>query len=252
MAEYIEGKRPIIEALRTQVPITSVLLADNVQHDSLIEDILRKARHYKVTVQTVPRKRLDELSQTGAHQGVMAETRPFAYVDITDIERAADNDANQHDGRALVIILDHITDAGNLGAVARSAETMGASGLVIPNKRSARVEASTYKTSAGAVAHLPIARVSNLIQVMARLKERGFWVAGASEHAQDIIWDANLKGRLALVMGSESDGLSRVVQESCDFMVKLPQVGKVSSLNVAQAATACMYEWMRQNSCKNS
>ncbi len=247
MADYIEGKRPIIEALRSQVPIKCVCMADNLKHDSLVEDILRKSRHFDVPVQTVSRKQLDELSEHGSHQGVVAETRPYQYVDITKIERAADSYANEHNGRALVVLLDHLTDAGNLGAIARSAESVGACGLVLPSKRSARVEASTYKSSAGAVVHLPIARVPNLIQVMARLKERDFWVAGASEHAEDVIWNSNLKGRIALVLGNESEGLSRVVRESCDFLVNLPQIGEVSSLNVAQAATACMYEWLRQN-----
>ena len=247
MADYIEGKRPIIEALRTHVPIKRVLLADNAKRDSLVEDILRKAKRFDVPVKTVPRKQLDDASERGSHQGVMAETKPYAYVDIAEIEDAAAAYAEEHDGRALVVILDHLTDAGNLGAIARSAESVGACGLVIPNKRSARVEASTYKSSAGAISHMPVARVSNLIQVMARLKERGFWIAGASEQAEELIWGSNLKGKIALVMGNEAEGLSRVVKESCDFLVKLPQMGEVASLNVAQASTACMYEWLRQN-----
>ena len=247
MAEYIEGKRPIIEALRAQVPIKRILLSDNVHRDGMIADILRKANHYDVPVQTVPRKVLDEKSEYGNHQGVMAETIPFAYAEIEQIEDAAASYAEEHGGRALVVILDHITDAGNFGAIARSAEAVGASGLVIPNKRSASVETSTYKSSAGAILHLPVACVANVVQVMARLKERGFWVAGASEHADEEIWDANLKGKIALVVGNESDGLSRVVQESCDFLVKLPLEGQIESLNVAQASTACMYEWLRQN-----
>lgn len=248
MADYIEGKRPVIEALRTQVPMKRVLLADNTKRDSLVEDILRKAKRFDVPVVTVPRKELEEKSARGSHQGVMAEAKPFGYVDITQIEAAAASYADSHDGRAIVIILDHLTDAGNLGAIARSAEVVGASGIVIPNKRSARVDASTYKSSAGAIAHLPVAQVPNLIQVMARLKERGFWIAGASEHAEDVIWKSNLKGKIALVMGNEAEGLSRVVKESCDFLVKLPIEGEVASLNVAQASTACMYEWLRQNS----
>ena len=247
MADYIEGKRPVIEALRTQVPIKCVLLADNVKRDGMIGDILRKANHFDVPVKTVPRKQLDEKSPRGSHQGVMAQTIPYSYADIADIEAGAQTFAEAHDGRALVVVLDHITDAGNLGAIARSAESVGASGLVIPNARSAGVEASTYKSSAGAVLHLPIARVPNLLAVLARLKERGFWVAGASEQARDVVWKTNLRGKIALVMGNENDGLSRVVRESCDFLVKLPQEGQISSLNVAQASTACMYEWLRQN-----
>lgn len=247
MAEYIEGKRPLIEALRTQVPLKSILLADNIKKDSLVEDILRKAKHFDVPVKNISRKKLDEISPRGSHQGIMAETKPFGYTGIGEIEIAAQKYADAHDGRALIVILDHITDAGNLGAVARSAESVGACGIVIPNKRSARVETSTYKSSAGAILHMPVAQVSNLVQVMARLKDQGFWVAGASEHADGVIWDANLKGKIALIMGNEAEGLSRIVQESCDFLVKLPLEGEVASLNVAQASTACMYEWLRQN-----
>lgn len=247
MADYIEGKRPILEALRTNVPIKCVLIADNVKKDSLIEDVLRKAKRFDVQVKTVSRKRLDDLSERGSHQGLMAETRPFEYVNVTSILEAAENSAKEHEGRALVVLLDHITDAGNLGAIARSAESVGSAGLIIPNKRAAHVTAATYKSSAGAISHIPVSQVANLTQTIERLKEAGFWVAGASEHAQDYIWQSNLKGKIALVMGNEGEGISRLVMDSCDFLVKLPQIGEVSSLNVAQASTACMYEWLRQN-----
>ena len=247
MADYIEGKRPVVEALRTQMPIKCVLVADNVQRDSLVNDILRKAKQRDIPVKTISRKRLDEISERGSHQGVMAEALPFDYVNGTAILKAAEASAEAHDGRALVVVLDHITDAGNLGAIARSAECVGASGIVIPNKRAARVTAATYKSSAGAIAHIPVAQVANIASTLDRLKEAGFWVAAATEHAADYIWDANLKGKIALVLGNEGEGVSRLVLEHCDFGVKLPQVGAVSSLNVAQASTACMYEWLRQN-----
>ena len=247
MADYIEGKRPIIEALRTGVPVKRIMMADNIKRDPLVNDIQRKAKRFAVEVQLVPRKVLDDLSARGSHQGVIAEAAPFGYLGVNELIQQANEYAAQHDGRALVVILDHLTDAGNLGAITRSAEAVGASGIIIPNKRSARVEATTYKSSAGAIAHVPVAQVANLIQAMSRLKDEGFWIAGATEHSKERIWDANLKGKIALVMGNEHDGLSRIVLESCDFAVKLPLEGEVASLNVAQAATACMYEWLRQN-----
>ena len=145
------------------------------------------------------------------------------------------------------MVLDHITDAGNLGAIARSAESVGAAGIVIPNKRAAHVTAATYKSSAGAISHINVTQVANLSQTIERLKKEGFWVCAASEHAQEVAWKSNLKGKIALVMGNEGEGVSRLVLENCDFGVKLPQVGEISSLNVAQASTACMYEWLRQN-----
>ncbi len=247
MADYIEGKRPIVEALRTHVPMKCILMADNVQRDSLINDILRKAKKYDVPVKSISRKKLDEISERGSHQGVMAETKPFDYVNVTTILEAAEKSAAEHDGRALIVVLDHLTDAGNLGAIARSAESVGACGIIIPNKRAAHVTAATYKSSVGAIAHIPVSQVANISTCLDRLKKEGFWVAAATEHAQEYVWDANLKGRIVLVMGNEGEGVSRLVLESCDFGVKLPQVGDISSLNVAQASTACMYEWLRQN-----
>ena len=247
MADYIEGKHPVIEALRTQVPLRELLIADNLERDALLADILQAAGQAGVAVKKVPRRELDRLSERGSHQGVMAVAKPFAYVSVQDILEAVERHAAEHGGAALVIVLDHITDAGNLGAVARSAEVVGASGIIIPNRRSAHVTAATYKSSAGAIAHINVSQVANIASTIERLKQNGFWVAGASEQAEEAIWDADLKGRIALVMGGESEGLARLTAQICDYLVSLPQAGKVGSLNVAQAATACMYEWMRQN-----
>lgn len=247
MPDYVEGKRPVIEALRTDVPLKKILLADNVKHDPMINDIQRKAKQRDVPIVLVPRDELDQKSARGSHQGVMAETRPFPYVSVTDVLEAANAYAAEHDGRALIVVLDHITDAGNLGAVIRSAEAVGASGVVIPNKRSAHVEASTYKSSAGAVAHLPIAQTANIASVLERCKKDGFWACACTEQSANELWDVNLKGKITLVLGNEHEGISRLVLENCDMAGKLPMIGQVGSLNVAQAATACMYEWLRQN-----
>ncbi len=252
MADYIEGKRPVIEVLRVGMPLKCIYMADNLRRDSMVADIERKARKFNVPVVRIARRRLDEISHLeeegrASHQGVIAETLPFSYVGTRDITSVANSYATKHDGRALVILIDHITDAGNLGAIIRSADAFGASGVIIPNKRSAHVTAATYKSSAGAVVHMPVAQVANLVRSIERLKKEGFWVAGASEKADGVVWDANLKGKIALVVGNEGEGISRLVQENCDFFVRLPQFGCVGSLNVAQAATACMYEWLRQN-----
>lgn len=246
MAEYIEGKRPVIEALRTQVPIERVLMADNLGRDSMVSDILRKAKAAGVPVENAPRAQLDKRSSRGSHQGVMAQAAPFPYASLQQVIDLSQEQFERTE-RALIVVLDHITDAGNLGAIARSAEVVGAAGIVIPNKRSAHVTAATYKSSAGAIMHLPIAQVANLKAALERCKEAGFWVAGASEKASETVWQANLKGKMVLVMGNEGEGLARLTQETCDFLVSLPQVGQVASLNVAQSATACMYEWLRQN-----
>ncbi len=246
MADYIEGKRPVIEALTHGVPIEAVLVADNLKTDSLLETVMRKCRQRNIPLQRLPRHALDEKSVRGSHQGVMARTQAFGYLGIGElVDRSlADFEAK---GRSLIVVLDHINDAGNLGAIARSAEIVGASGIVIPNKRSAHVTAATYKSSAGAIAHLPVAQVANLASTLDRLKDAGFWVAGASERGSELAWDANFSGRIALVMGNEASGLAQRTGEKCDFLVSLPQIGEVASLNVAQAATALMYEWLRQN-----
>ncbi len=246
MAEYIEGKRPVIEALRMGVPLECVLIADNLKREGLVRDILRKANAAELPVKTLRRVDLDAKSERGSHQGVMALAKPYQYSSVGEILADAAVQFEERD-RALVVMLDHITDAGNLGAIARSAEVVGASGIIIPNKRSARVTAATYKSSAGAISKLKIAQVANLAQAMERFKDEGFWIAGASEHAREEIWDANLQGRICLVMGNEGEGLARLTREKCDFLVALPQVGEIASLNVAQSATACMYEWLRQN-----
>ena len=247
MADYVEGKRPVIEALRADVPLKKILVVDNLKRDPLAQDILRKARQRDLAVIEVPRAELDEKSARGSHQGVMAETLPYPYKGIGDIVGAAEKHAVERDGRALVVVCDHLTDSGNLGAIIRSAEAVGASGLVIPNKRSARVEAATYKSSAGAVAHLAIAQTANIVGALERFKKVGFWACAATEHSQNELWDVNLKGKIVLVVGSESEGVSRLVLENCDMAGRLPMLGSVESLNVAQSATACMYEWLRQN-----
>ncbi|MDR1713111.1 MAG: 23S rRNA (guanosine(2251)-2'-O)-methyltransferase RlmB [Coriobacteriales bacterium] len=149
---------------------------------------------------------------------------------------------------ALVVALDHITDVGNLGAVIRSAEVVGAAGVLIPSKRSAQVTEAVFRTSAGAVEHIQVAREANLASALKRLKDAGFWVCGASEQARQDIWQAPLEGRIVLVMGAEDTGLARLTRELCDFQVKLPQRGVTQSLNVAQAFTAIAYEWLRRRS----
>ncbi len=249
MAEYIEGKRPVLEALKMGVPVKRMYVAEGLKGDKVIADITKRAHKMGISIKQIKRGELDERSERGSHQGIMLETQSYTYVNGQAIIDEAHKRAQENNGAALIIILDHITDAGNLGAIARSAEVVGAAGIIIPNKRSARVTAATYKSSAGAISHIKVAQVSNIAQFIERIKKEDFWVAGASEQAQQCIWDSPMNGKLALVMGSEGEGLARLTQERCDFLVALPQAGKIGSLNVAQAATACMYEWMRQTRC---
>lgn len=240
---YIEGRRAAFEALRTGFPIKRALIAQGVENDPAVRDLLAGLGEAGVSVKSVARAQLDAISSHGAHQGIVLEVGKFPYADLADIIAAA----GPADRPALVVVLDHVTDAGNFGAIVRSAEVVGASGVVIPNKRSAEVTVATYKTSAGAVMHLPIAQVPNIARALEDLKSAGFWVGGATEHAEGMCWDAPFEGRVALVMGSEGDGISRLVLDTCDFTTKLPQRGATESLNVAQAATALCFEWLRRN-----
>lgn len=238
---YIEGRRAAAEALRSGFPVKRALIAQDAQADENLARIVYDLRSAGVPFKEVPRAQLDRISSHGAHQGIVLETAPFPYASLEDIIQRAGT------GAALVVVLDHVTDEGNFGAIVRSAEVVGAAGVVIASKRAAAVGVGAYKTSAGAVMHLPIAQVPNLPAAVERLKEAGFWVGGSSEHARQGVWDAPLTGRIALVMGSEGTGISRLMLEKCDFLVKLPQRGLTESLNVAQAATVMCYEWLRAN-----
>lgn len=264
MAEYIEGRRAVEEALRAGVPIRKAYVqaapvgpavrkkgrgekaVSAAGADQNLERLVCRLREEGVAVEATTREFLDRISAEGrshgAHQGVVCEVPPFSYADLDDIAREGGGKPE-----SLVLVLDHITDEGNLGAIIRTAEVVGADGVVIASKRAAQVTVGVYKTSAGAAFHVPIARVPNLVSALETLKRVGFWVAGASEHAAENIWHAPLGGRVALVCGNEGAGISRLVQESCDFLVALPQRGQVGSLNVAQATTAICYEWLRRS-----
>ena len=239
--DLIEGRRAVEEALFCGMPLKSALVQERAgEKDQVLERLAERLADAGVPVERVPRARLDTLSSHGAHQGVVVRTRPFAYAELSDIIAAAGTKD------ALVVVLDHVTDQGNFGAIVRTAEVVGAAGVVVAKARSASVGVGAYKTSAGAVLHLPIAQVPNLGRALDELKEAGFWACAATEHAHDDVWHAPMGGRLALVMGSEGSGISRLVAEKCDFACRLPQRGRVESLNVAQATTVLCYEWLRR------
>lgn len=243
--DVIAGKHAVLEALESGVPLKSIFIAQGTQEGDYVDKVIEKAKEAGVEYDIVPRKKIDYYASGLNHQGVMAKARPYEYAAIGDIMAACEGEE-----RALVYVLDHITDVGNFGAIVRSAEVIGASGIVIPAKRSVDVVASTYKTSAGAVSRMKIAKVSNIATACDRLRDNGFWVAGASEKAEQACWDAPLSGKVGLVMGSEGDGISRLVQKKCDLFVKLPQMGEIGSLNVSCAAAALGYEWLRQNTAR--
>lgn len=243
-SDLIEGRRAVEEALACGMPLRSALVQERSgERDQALERIAARLDEAGVPVERVPRARLDALSSHGAHQGVVVRTRPFEYAELADVIAAAG------EGPALVVVLDHVTDQGNFGAIVRTAEVVGAAGVVVARARAASVGVGAYKTSAGAVMHLPIAQVPNLARAIDELKAAGFWACAATEHADEDVWHAPMGGRLALVMGSEGEGISRLVAEKCDFSCRLPQRGRVESLNVAQATTVLCYEWLRRVEC---
>lgn len=237
----LEGRNAVTEALRATMPLKRVIIADNTKPDRAVDDIIRMAERARVGVEHRARKELDRMSERGAHQGVIAEARPFRYASLTQILATT-----QGHERCLILALDHVTDPGNFGAIARTAEVVGAACIVTTKRRSAAITAAAWKSAAGALAHVPVVQEPNLVRALESCKEQGFWVAGASERSQTDLWSSPLDGRLVLVMGSEGEGLARLTVATCDFLVSLPQAGKVGSLNVAQATTALAYEWMRR------
>ena len=241
MGESIEGRNAVLEALRAGVALERIAIADGLRSDPVIDEIRERADRAGIRVETVARASLDRLSVRGAHQGVVATARPFTYTELADVTGAT---AGRE--RSLVIVLDHVTDPGNLGAVVRSAEVAGADAVIIPKDRAASVGPVTHKASAGATAYLPVVQVGNLARALQELKDADYWVAGADERGEQDLWDAPLSGRLALVMGAEGSGLARLTRERCDFLVRIPVAGRVSSLNVAQATTVLAFEWVRR------
>lgn len=231
----------MLEALKARMPMKKIMIADGEKMDRILEDIQKRANRQQINVTKHPRRELDAKSERNAHQGVIAEAAPFVFTPLEKV--LAKSESKEAD---LILVLDHITDPGNFGAIVRSAEVVGASAVIIPKRRSVAVSPAAWKSAAGAFAHLPIVQEANVARVLEKLKAANYWVAGASEHAKKDIWHSPLSGRIALVMGSEGEGLARLTRDSCDFLVKLPQSGKVGSLNVAQAATAISYEWLRQ------
>ena len=224
------------------MPLERIYVASGMTLADAAPEIAALAGTGGVSVESVSRRWLDERSERGAHQGVMAAAAPFAFSPLEAMLGGASDKA-----KSLLVALDHVTDAGNFGAVARSAEVAGADGLIVTKRRSAPIAAGAYKTSAGALAWLPVAQEPNLVRALEACKRAGYWIVGASEHAQETLWSQPLEGRLVVVLGAEDTGLSRLTLEACDYTASLPRFGHVASLNVAQAAAVFIYEWVRRS-----
>ncbi|MBQ4039843.1 MAG: 23S rRNA (guanosine(2251)-2'-O)-methyltransferase RlmB [Oscillospiraceae bacterium] len=237
----IEGKNAVIEALRAGRAIDKIYIVKG-ETDSAYGHIASKGRAAGAVVVETDRRKLDQMSVTHSHQGVIAIATVKEYVSVEEIlQIAADRNENP-----LIIVCDEISDPHNLGAIIRTAEAAGAHGIIIPKRRSAGVTAIVEKTSAGASAHMAVARVANITAALNDLKKAGVWVFGTAAEGTTELWKADLIGPAAVVIGSEGDGMSRLVAESCDFTVSIPMRGKVSSLNASVSAAILIYEAVRQ------
>ena len=237
----IEGRNAVIEALRSGTAIDKIYIAKG-DTDAALGHIAAKGKAAGAVVVNVDRRKLDFMSRNHSHQGVIAISAVREYAEVEDLLQRARERGEQ----PLLVVCDELSDPHNLGAVIRTAECAGAHGVIIPKRRSAGLTAVVAKTSAGAVAHLPVARVPNLTQTLQDLKKQGIWVFGTAADGETALYDADLKGPAALVIGSEGSGMSRLVAQQCDFRLSIPMRGRLNSLNASAAAAIVLYEAVRQ------
>ena len=236
----IEGRNPVFEALVSDAPIEKIFISETA-HGSQISKIIAEAKHRGVMYKSVSADRIDEIAETQSNQGVVALVSQVSYCTLSDILDLAE----QKGEKPFIIICDEITDPHNLGAIIRTANAAGVHGVVIPKNRAVGVNAVVFKTSAGAAAHTLVAKVGNLTQAINELKDRGVWITGADMSGTEM-YKENLTGAIAVVVGSEGKGISKKIRENCDFLVSIPMVGQINSLNASVAASVIMYEVLRQ------
>lgn len=238
--EIIGGKNPVLEALRADRDINKIWIAEGVQKKGVAE-LLQLAKEKKVIVQFVPKKKIDGLTDSN-HQGIAAAVAAYNYAELDDLFKVAESRSED----PFFLILDELEDPHNLGSIMRTADAVGAHGLIIPKRRAVGLTAVVAKASTGAIEHIPVVRVNNLSQIVDELKKRNVWIAGtdAKESVDYRKMDASLP--LAVIIGSEGKGMSRILREKCDFLYQLPMVGHVTSLNASVAASLLMYEVYRK------
>lgn len=236
----IEGRNPVMEAFRAGKTIDRLFILDGTQ-DGPIKSIIREARKGDTIISYVKKERLDQISETGKHQGVIAYAAAYEYAEVEDILNAAKEKGEP----PFIILLDNIEDPHNLGAIIRTANQAGAHGIIIPKRRAAGLTATAVKSSAGAVNYTPVAKVTNLVATMEELKEKGLWFVCADMDGESM-YKLDLKGPIGLVIGSEGEGVGRLVKEKCDFVAKIPMFGNIDSLNASVAMGVLSYEIVRQ------
>lgn len=240
----IEGRNAVMEAFRSGKCIDKLFVLDGCQ-DGPVLSIKREAKKQDTLIRYVDKERLDQLSETGKHQGVIAYAAAYEYAEVEDIMAAAKEKGED----AFIWLLDNIEDPHNLGAMIRTAHLAGAHGVIIPKNRAVGLTATVARTSAGALNYIPVAKVTNLVKTIEDLKKEGLWFVCADMDGT-VMYDLNLTGPIGLVIGSEGEGVGRLVKEKCDFIASIPMKGQIDSLNASVAAGILGYEIVRQRMCK--
>ncbi|WP_096186197.1 23S rRNA (guanosine(2251)-2'-O)-methyltransferase RlmB [Evansella halocellulosilytica] len=238
--DYLAGKNPIIEALKGKHPIHKIWIAEGSQRGQMSQ-VIKLAKSAQVNVQFVPKKKIDQMVSTNAHQGVVAQIAAYEYQDLSVL---FENAANRNEA-PFFLILDELEDPHNLGSILRTADAVGAHGIIVPKRRSVGLTSTVAKASAGAIEHVPVTKVTNLARTMDELKKEGLWFVGTDAKGTEDYRETDLDMPVGLVIGSEGKGMSRLVKEKCDFLVRIPLAGKVTSLNASVAASLLMYEVYR-------
>ncbi|MCM3223636.1 23S rRNA (guanosine(2251)-2'-O)-methyltransferase RlmB [Bacillus cereus] len=239
-SEYIIGRNPVIEALRSGRDINKIWIAEGAAKGQ-VQIVLALAKENKIILQHAPKKKLDQLVE-GNHQGVIAQVAAYQYAELEDLFKVAE----KRNEAPFFLILDEIEDPHNLGSIMRTADATGAHGIIIPKRRAVGLTASVAKASTGAIEYIPVTRVTNLSRTIDELKERGLWIAGTDAKGKTDYRNLDGTMPIGLVIGSEGKGMSRIIGEKCDFLITLPMVGKVTSLNASVAASLLMYEVYRK------
>ena len=239
----VEGRNAVMELIESDKDVNKIFVQAGEKHGSIMK-IIARAKSKGIVVVEVQRRKLDEMSVSHNHQGVIAITPPFEYVEVEDILE----EAKKKNENPFILILDGIEDVHNLGSIIRTAETAGVHGIIIPKRRAAAVNATVYKTSAGAVEYMKIARVNNIQNTINYLKENDVWICGTDMDTNSLYNEQDYKMPIAIVIGNEGKGMSRLTKENCDFVVKIPMKGKINSLNASVSAGIIMYEVLRNRS----
>lgn len=239
-SEFIIGKNPVLEALKSERDINKIWIAEGSQKGQMSQ-VIGLAREKGILVQFVPKKKIDQMVE-GIHQGVIASIAAYKYAQLDDLFASAKARGEE----PFFLLLDELEDPHNLGSIMRTADAVGAHGIIIPKRRAVGLTATVAKASTGAIEHIPVVRITNMAQTIDELKERGVWIVGTDAKGKDDYRDMDGSMPIGLVIGSEGKGIGRLIRDKCDFLIRLPMSGNVTSLNASVAASLLMYEVYRK------